>query len=57
MTHPRRLPVGAEPAPEGVHFRVWAPDHTTVRVVVERLLAMARLERAAREDPGLGPGR
>ena len=35
MTHPRRLPVGAELVPGGVHFRVWAPDHTAVRVVVE----------------------
>ncbi len=35
MSHPRRLPVGAELAPGGVHFRVWAPDHSAVRVVVE----------------------
>jgi len=33
---PRRLPVGAEPAPEGgVHFRVWAPRRTRVEVVLE----------------------
>lgn len=32
----RRLPVGAEPLPEGgVHFRVWAPSRRRVRVVLE----------------------
>ena len=32
----RRLPVGAEIVPEGgVHFRVWAPDHKNVDVVLE----------------------
>lgn len=37
MTHvDRRLPVGAEAQPEGVHFRVWAPDHSRVSVVIER---------------------
>lgn len=30
----RRLPVGAEPVPGGVSFRVWAPEHR-VAVVVE----------------------
>ncbi len=29
----RRLPVGAEVAPGGVHFRVWAPDRERVQVV------------------------
>jgi maltooligosyltrehalose trehalohydrolase len=32
---PRRLPIGAEPIPGGVHFRVWAPRRRTVEVVVE----------------------
>ena len=33
---PRRLPVGAEIiGGRGVHFRVWAPDHTRVAVVLE----------------------
>ncbi len=33
---PRRLPVGAEPLPEGgVHFRVWAPRRKRVQVVLE----------------------
>lgn len=27
--------IGAEPASEGVHFRVWAPDHSTLSVDVE----------------------
>jgi maltooligosyltrehalose trehalohydrolase len=31
----RRLPVGAEPADGGVCFRVWAPDHRRVEVVIE----------------------
>jgi maltooligosyltrehalose trehalohydrolase len=31
----RRLPVGAEPTPEGVHFRVWAPRRQRIDVVVE----------------------
>jgi len=32
----RRLPVGAEPAPDGgVHFRVWAPRRRTVVVVLD----------------------
>jgi maltooligosyltrehalose trehalohydrolase len=32
----RRLPVGAEPAPEGgVHVRVWAPARRRVRVLLE----------------------
>ncbi|HWP42836.1 MAG TPA: malto-oligosyltrehalose trehalohydrolase, partial [Blastocatellia bacterium] len=32
----RRLPVGAEVWPEGVHFRVWAPRRKKVEVVIER---------------------
>src|SRR5262245_9925198 len=33
----RRLPIGAEIIPgEGVHFRVWAPDHRRVDVVLEQ---------------------
>ncbi len=31
----RRLPVGAEVVPEGVHFRVWAPKRRRVEVVFE----------------------
>jgi maltooligosyltrehalose trehalohydrolase len=32
----RRLPVGAEIVPEGgVHFRIWAPDHEHVTLVLE----------------------
>jgi maltooligosyltrehalose trehalohydrolase len=33
----RRFPVGAEMAPEGVHFRVWAPRREGVEVVFEGL--------------------
>jgi maltooligosyltrehalose trehalohydrolase len=32
----RRLPVGAEATPGGVHFRVWAPGRQRVEVVFER---------------------
>jgi maltooligosyltrehalose trehalohydrolase len=32
----RRLPVGAEPATDGTHFRVWAPRRTRVEVVLDR---------------------
>jgi maltooligosyltrehalose trehalohydrolase len=31
----RRLPIGAEPSPDGSHFRVWAPSASRVEVVVE----------------------
>ncbi len=31
----RRLPIGAELAPGGVHFRVWAPSRKRVEVVFE----------------------
>jgi maltooligosyltrehalose trehalohydrolase len=31
----RRLPVGAEILERGVHFRVWAPEHRRVRLVLE----------------------
>ena len=31
----RRVPVGAEAVPgQGVHFRVWAPEHKSVYVVI-----------------------
>ena len=32
----RRLPVGAEPATDGTHFRVWAPRRSRVEVVLDR---------------------
>src|SRR3954471_7248663 len=32
---PRRLPVGAEVVPGGVHFRVWAPRRKRVEIVLE----------------------
>lgn len=31
----RRLPIGAEPVPGGVHFRVWAPQRQRVDVVLD----------------------
>src|SRR5258708_25871005 len=31
----RRLPVGAEEVPGGVHFRVWAPRRERVAVVID----------------------
>src|SRR3954451_11611781 len=49
---PRRLPVGAEPAPGGgVHFRVWAPRRNKVEVVYEpRGGAAAAADLAAEGD-------
>lgn len=37
----RRLPIGAEPAGGGVHFRVWAPRRNRVDVVIEGAKAVA----------------
>src|SRR5207244_3180918 len=37
----RRLPVGAEPAGGGVHFRVWAPQRKRVEIVMEGSRALA----------------
>jgi maltooligosyltrehalose trehalohydrolase len=34
MNFTRRLPIGAEPSPEGTHFRVWAPAARSVSVVL-----------------------
>ena len=31
----RRLPFGAEPSHDGTHFRVWAPKHPRLHVVLE----------------------
>jgi len=33
--NPRRLPIGSEPLEDGVHFRVWVPDHDIAEVVIE----------------------
>lgn len=36
MAHPRRLPIGAEVLSENeTHFRVWAPGHRSLEVVLE----------------------
>src|SRR4051812_40394326 len=35
MSPPRRRAVGAELVDGGVHFRVWAPAHQSVRVIVD----------------------
>jgi 1,4-alpha-glucan branching enzyme len=38
LSHARRLPIGAEPQPDGgVHFRVWAPRCREVAVEIEGL--------------------
>ncbi|WP_236024927.1 malto-oligosyltrehalose trehalohydrolase [Arenibaculum pallidiluteum] len=34
MAIQRRMPIGAEPFPDGVHLRVWAPDRQDVRACV-----------------------
>jgi maltooligosyltrehalose trehalohydrolase len=33
--HQRRFPIGAEPGPDGTHFRVWAPRRRAVDVALE----------------------
>src|SRR5947209_2520583 len=44
----RRLPVGAEVIPGGVHFRVWAPERKSVDVVFDGdARAVVPLEREA----------
>src|ERR1700730_11383911 len=44
----RRLPIGAEPVPDGAtHFRVWAPRHRSVAVRLEPDGASCPLEREA----------
>ncbi|MBA3237678.1 MAG: malto-oligosyltrehalose trehalohydrolase [Parachlamydiaceae bacterium] len=36
MKKKRRYPIGAEYYANGVHFRVWAPDHKKVKIVLEK---------------------
>lgn len=64
-TWSRRLPVGAEVVPGvGVSFRVWAPKHRTVAVVVEKEPGSATVRELESEPsgyfsatvPGVGPG-
>jgi maltooligosyltrehalose trehalohydrolase len=38
----RRMPVGAEVRPDGVHFRVWAPKRRRVEVVLEESAGSSR---------------
>lgn len=56
----RLLPVGADPQTDGVHFRVWAPDHEAVAVVVEGLDARPLTPASGGHFegfvPGIGPG-
>jgi maltooligosyltrehalose trehalohydrolase len=56
----RRLPVGAEAGPGGVHFRVWAPDRKRVDVATEDgdryRLAPEPGGYHAGLVPGIGPG-
>ncbi|HYC49554.1 MAG TPA: malto-oligosyltrehalose trehalohydrolase [Gemmatimonadaceae bacterium] len=57
--HTRRLPVGAEIAEAGVHFRVWAPRRKTVQIVAgdrEQQLAAERDGYFAGVMPGVGAG-
>lgn len=35
LSHRRKLPIGAEVTPDGVQFRVWAPDQPQLHVVTE----------------------
>lgn len=48
----RRLPVGAEVGPDGVHVRVWAPGRKRVEVVLEAGLAGAPVPLSPEEGDG-----
>jgi maltooligosyltrehalose trehalohydrolase len=58
----RRLPVGAEVQPDGVHFRVWAPSRQKIEVIVESFpgvepgAAFALQAEAGGYHAGLVPG-
>jgi maltooligosyltrehalose trehalohydrolase len=55
----RRLPIGAEVLPSGVHFRVWAPRRGRVEVVVESEGRQASTDLEAESGgyfSGLAPG-
>ncbi len=57
----RRLPIGAEATPGGVHFRVWAPQRKRVEVVFEGGPTSATLTSEGNgyfsgDVPSLGPG-
>jgi maltooligosyltrehalose trehalohydrolase len=47
---PRKLPVGAEPASGGTDFRVWAPDHRMMDVVIETAGAARTAPMASQGD-------
>jgi maltooligosyltrehalose trehalohydrolase len=53
---PRRLPVGAEPAAGGVHFRVWAPKPRRVEVVLEGGAGAGSAVELERESEGYFSG-
>jgi maltooligosyltrehalose trehalohydrolase len=38
----RRYPIGAEPTPEGTHFRVWAPKRRRVEVILDKPYPLTR---------------
>jgi maltooligosyltrehalose trehalohydrolase len=50
----RSLAVGAEPRDGGTDFRVWAPDHRTVRVEVVRASSVRRSALRAEDDGWFG---
>src|SRR5262249_28038617 len=52
----RRLPVGAEPTAEGVHFRVWAPKRRRGGVVLEGGAGAGAGVELAREADGYHSG-
>ena len=57
----RQLPIGAQPGPDGTHFRVWAPLCRRVEVVLEKgggpfALEPERNGYFAGRAPGVGPG-
>ncbi len=43
----RRLPIGAEVAPDGVHFRIWAPKRKTAELILDGIATPIPMQREA----------
>lgn len=53
----RRFAVGAEPGPEGTHFRVWAPAARKLEVVERNSASVSQAHALTRTDDGYFEGR
>ena len=52
----RRLPFGAEPSSDGTHFRIWAPKHTRLHVVLEDERSDSVVHELTRDEDGCFSG-